>query len=148
MRALTIREFQIGDLEQVILLLQELWPTKKLNSLKIEKIFKGKMKDKNQYLQLVAVGGNEVVGLITMSWRLNLYSEGNMACIDDLVVAKKHRNKGIGEKLVQEVLKVCKAKKLTGVYLISAFHRKGAHIFYKKLGFKKDSFQFEKYFRN
>lgn len=146
MKAVALRQFQPGDFTKIVPLLQELWPTKKLNLVKIEKIFSEKNKQKDKYLQVVALEDNEIVGLITLSWRLNLYSEGEMACIDDLVVSEKQRRKGIGRKLLKEMFKVCKERKFTGVDLVSAFHRKGAHKFYQTNGFKKDSFQFEKYF--
>ena len=56
------------------------------------------------------------------------------AYIQDLVILKEHRGKGIGKKLVEFLLDFCKSKNLLWIGLIS---EPGQEEFYEKSGFFK-----------
>ncbi len=56
------------------------------------------------------------------------------AYIQDLVVLKEFRNKGIGKKLVDSLIKYCKSKNISWIALIAEPNQDD---FYKKIGFKK-----------
>lgn len=65
---------------------------------------------------------------------------GHKGMIEDVVVDKKHRGKGIGRKLMEKLLEEAQTLKLDEVLLFSSHQRKPAINLYKSLGFQlKDS---------
>jgi len=139
-----VRNAEVRDFEEIVELLKQLWPEKKINVRKVKKIFLEQSAKKDSYSTLVAEAKGKIVGLIIPSYRLNIHSEGVAVCIDELVVDKNCRSNGIGRALIEAGASFCRKRKIAGVSLTSAFHRKGAHIFYEKMGFEKVSFKFEK----
>jgi len=135
--------FKMADFPQVILLLKQLWPNKKINNRNLSKTIKEQLKDPKKYLILMIKDKDKTIGLITVSSRLTWEFEGNLGSIDEFVIDKKYQNLGIGTQVIQKTMKICKKQRTKGIYLISAFHRKEAHCFYEKNGFKKGSYQFE-----
>lgn len=55
--------------------------------------------------------------------------------IDDFIVHKRFRGKGIGEKIFQKALEHTEKEKSEVTFLVSRFDRKASHKLYKKLGF-------------
>ena len=141
-----IRPAQTKDFTQIMSLLPQLWPKRKLNPAAIKKVFNKQLKIPNTHYLHVAEHNKKVVGFISFSWRLNIYSEGLIGRIEELIIDKKYRNKGIGGKMVKDVIAICKKKKINYLYLTSAFRRKEAHKFYENLGFEKSGFELEKIF--
>ena len=144
-KEITIRPAQIKDFTQIMSLLPQLWPKRKLNPAGIKRVFNKQLKNPNTFYLHVAEHNKKVVGFISFSWRLNIYSEGLIGRIEELIIDEKYRNKGIGGRMVKDVITLCKKKKINCLYLTSAFHRLEAHKFYEKLGFKKDGFELEKF---
>ncbi|MCW9026997.1 MAG: GNAT family N-acetyltransferase, partial [Thiovulaceae bacterium] len=62
-----------------------------------------------------------------------------VALLEDMVVLKKYRQKGMGTKLLKSVLKILDEDGIARVTLLSDFDNKKAHKFYKKQGFKKST---------
>lgn len=60
---------------------------------------------------------------------------GHKGMIEDVVVSKQHRSKGIGRKLMVLLLQQAKVRKLNDVLLFSGHHRTAAIALYKSLGF-------------
>lgn len=56
--------------------------------------------------------------------------------IEDLVVNKEERGKGLGKKLLKEAIKIAKRKRVNFIELTSRPERKVANILYQKMGFK------------
>ena len=131
------------DFDQVILLLKQLWQNKKLDEKNIKTILLKQMNDKKKHTLFVIKQNKETIGMITVSWRLNLYFEGLLGAIDELVIDKKYRGMGIGTKVLKETIRICKKRKPKGLNLISALHRKEAHCFYIKNGLEKSGYEFE-----
>lgn len=79
----------------------------------------------------------EVVGILVGSYYSDIDWEGKVAKIQALVVEKKHRNKGIGKKLVHHFLR--KAKKDGCCAVRSRVNRKNqiACLFHERLGFEE-----------
>ncbi|MBF0360808.1 MAG: GNAT family N-acetyltransferase [Oligoflexia bacterium] len=56
------------------------------------------------------------------------------AYIQDVIVTKEYRGKGIGKLIIQEILKYLKEKKVAWIALVA---QPGTSAFYKDLGFKE-----------
>jgi len=140
-----IRPAKSKDFTRIMDLLYQLWPTKTLNPVKIKKIFNKELKNPNNYYLQVAEHNKKIIGFISFSWRLNIYSHGLISCIEELIIDEKYRKKGIGGKMLKNIFSLCKKKKINCVYLTSGFHRTEAHKFYEKFGFKKTGFGIEKF---
>ncbi len=67
-----------------------------------------------------------------------------MGHVDELVVDKQHRGKGLGKKLLDEIVKIALENNCKRIELDSAFHRKQADEFYKSYGFENRAFLFSK----
>jgi ribosomal protein S18 acetylase RimI-like enzyme len=86
---------------------------------------------------LITEQQGKVVGILVGSYHLDIDWEGKVARIQALVVEKKHRNKGIGKKLVHHFLH--KAKKEGCCAVRSRVNRRNqvACSFHERLGFEK-----------
>lgn len=62
--------------------------------------------------------------------------------IEDVFVDEEHRKKGIGKKLVKQLLLYANHLDCYKVIATSRFKRNGVHMFYKELGFKKHGYEF------
>ena len=56
--------------------------------------------------------------------------------IEDFVVDKNERGKGLGKRLLKMAIKIAKTKKVEFIELTSRPERKVANILYQKIGFK------------
>jgi phosphinothricin acetyltransferase len=77
---------------------------------------------------------NEIVGIASMCTYKVI--SGRKGWIEDVVVSSQHRGKGIGRKLMENLLEEGKKKKLTEILLFTEDHRIPAIKLYKDLGFK------------
>lgn len=78
---------------------------------------------------------DKIVGMATLVCVPKL--SGTMGHIEDVVVDAEHRGKGLGEKLVRELLKLARDKKLKYIELTSNPTRTEANALYQKLGFER-----------
>ncbi|MFA6528273.1 MAG: GNAT family N-acetyltransferase [Candidatus Gracilibacteria bacterium] len=134
------------DFDQVILLLKQLWPNKKINETNVKTTLLKQLKDKKRHLILMIKCYKETIGMITISWRLNLDVEGLLGSIDEFIIDEKYRGMGIGTGVIKKAIEICKKRKTKGVTILSALHRKEAHNFYIKNGVPKTCYAFEKSF--
>ena len=137
------RPCQSGDFEGVLKLLAQLWPNRALDPIKLREVFeRGLASDRQIYL--CVCGHSQVLGFGSMTFKNNLWQQGCLALIDELVVDAQHRGKGIGTQLLQQLLFLAKQKGSRAVELDSAFHREAAHRFYEHQGFQKRAYLFSK----
>ncbi len=84
----------------------------------------------------------EEVGRTTL-WVLPNESHGKpFGLIEDVFVAERHRGKNIGEDIVEAAIEAAKKNDCYKAILTSRFERPWLHLWYRKLGFKKDGFEF------
>ena len=122
------RKLKLKDDEEIKKLL------KQLTSNKINFNIKQILKDKNCNCLVVEDGGR-IVGFGALV--LNVVPcRGYIAKIEDMVIDEKYRGQGLGKKLMQELIKIAKKKKIKIVNLTSRPKRVGAIKLYKSLGFK------------
>ena len=82
---------------------------------------------------VVAADNNQLAGMASMA--IYKVISGHKGMIEDVVVSKQHRGKGIGRKLMNKLLLEAKNRKLSEVLLFSGHHREAAINLYKSLGF-------------
>jgi GNAT superfamily N-acetyltransferase len=132
-----------ADFEQVFGLLEQLWPAQTLDKKRLRGVFKQGLKSKFQCYVCARIKGN-VVGFISLTIKNSLWQQGYIGHIDELIVGKQYRGRGIGSQLLEYIANLAKKKGCSRIELDSAFTRKNAHKFYKRNGFENRAFVFSK----
>lgn len=138
-----IRKITLNDLDSVFELLNELY-VNKLKYNKFEEIYKLKLNDTNSYY-IVAILDNRIVGVLTSEIQVKLHRERKQSFIEDLIVDKEYRNKGIGKALLQNAVDYAKENDCEVIELTSYINNKDAHRFYENNNFIKHSYKFKQY---
>lgn len=138
-----IRKIELEDLDNVFYLLNELYGNK-LKYDKFKEIYKLKLEDKNSYY-IVAVIDNKIVGVLTSEINVQLHRERKQCFVEDLIIDKEYRNKGIGKALLQNAVDYAKENDCEVIELTSYIENENAHRFYEKNKFIKHSYKFKQY---
>jgi glucosamine-phosphate N-acetyltransferase len=133
------------DFEQILGLLKQLWPDRSLDKKKLRQAFLRGLKSKMQCYLCARIEKN-IVGFASLMMKNSLWQQGYVGHIDELIVDKQYRGKGIGSKFLEHITKVAKKKGCRRIELDSAFERKDAHKFYKRNDFENRAFLFSKKF--
>ena len=136
-----IRECSSADFDEVVMLLHQLWPDKPLNTQSLRLVYDHALSSENQKY-LCAVENNKVIGFGSLIIKNNLWQEGNLGHIDELVVDTDFRGRGVGRQLLSQLIQLAKERKCRRVELDTAFHRKEAHRFYEQQGFENRAYLF------
>lgn len=138
---LEIRQCRLDDFDEVILLLSQLWTDKTISPSLLLPIFsRALVSDSKTYL--VATEENRVIGFGSLSLKDDLWPEGQVAYLDELVVDAGYRSKGIGAQLLERLVAVARQKHCYRIELTSAFYRKDSHRFYERHGFASRAYVF------
>ncbi|MAO71921.1 MAG: GNAT family N-acetyltransferase [Flavobacteriales bacterium] len=87
---------------------------------------------KNPFFQfIVAVVDEKIIGLSFYFIRYSTW-KGKFLFLEDLIVTEKFRNQGIGSKLFEETIKICKSESMNGMFWQVLDWNKSAIKFYKK----------------
>ena len=137
MEDITIREIEKGDLFNGFLeSLDSLRKASNLDQEKATEIFE-KIKANPNHVIFVAVLDGKVVGSTTLLIETKfIHDGGKVGHIEDVVVAKQHQGKGIGEKIVSSLLEHAKKNNCYKTILDCSDDLKP---FYEKIGFKRHS---------
>jgi GNAT superfamily N-acetyltransferase len=109
---------------------------------KAEAIFT-KMQSYPNYKIYLARCDGIVAGTFSLAVMDNIAHLGKSSgLVEDVVVAKSMRSKGIGKKMMEHALKICKENNCYKMSLSSNLKRIRAHEFYEKLGFEKHGYSF------
>lgn len=129
-----IREAKVNNLEKLLKLLYQLSPKKEnTDKQKLKAILEKIVKDENYYL-CVFEKDDKLLGTATLFVEKNLTHKGRpKGHIENVVVDKNHRKKGVGKKLVDHLVEKSKEKNCYKTVLTCDEKNKG---FYKKSGFK------------
>ncbi len=119
-----IREYKNSDLVSLNYLLREVYQLEKVGT------------SYPNNIELVAVSNNIVVGYTVLKLLYDSVKGRNYSYINYVCVLEKYRNMGIGTKLLEKALEICKQKNISYVELTSRPSRIVAHSIYKKLGFE------------
>ncbi len=67
-----------------------------------------------------------------------MYGDQPFAVVENLVVDKAHRGKGIGQALLRQVEQFCLSRNCSKMMLFSSVIRVDAHRFFERVGFRSD----------
>ena len=140
---LTIRDLTINDLDNLINLLHQLWPGKAIHKKAVKTIIIKGINNNHQFYYCATLD-DKIVGFCSLTLKNNLWTEGTLGNIDELVVDENYRNKGIGKELLLHIERLAQKLNCTRMELDSAFHRSEAHVFYEHIGFEKRAYLFSK----
>ncbi len=98
----------------------------------------------NSYILLAETEG-KVIGFISFMTRKTIIHSGLCGLIDELVVSKRYRRKGVGKELIKAAIEECKKLRCCEVELSTEFTNVNAREFYKHCGFEETGVIFEKH---
>jgi N-acetylglutamate synthase-like GNAT family acetyltransferase len=96
---------------------------------------------------VVAELDGEIVGLASLHTSLSIAYDGQAAKLSAIVVDERHRQRGIGRALVEEMEREAKRRGCCLVFLTTAGRREDAHAFYERMGFEETGRRFTKRLR-
>jgi ribosomal protein S18 acetylase RimI-like enzyme len=138
-----IRNCSSDDFEGVQKLLQQLWPGRNFNVKDLREVYERALSSPNQKL-MAAAGPDRIVGFCSLTIKNNLWQAANLGVVDELVVDAEYRGFGIGKMLMEKITQIAIENECKRLELDSSSHRKEAHQFYERLGFKSRAFWFSK----
>jgi Acetyltransferases len=136
-----IREGRVTDLQQVFQLIVELAEFEKglhevTNS--VEMMEKDGFGQNPLYGFLVAEDETRIAGLSLYYWRYSTW-KGKRLYLEDIIVTKTERGKGIGKKLFDRTMKLAIEKNCTGMMWQALDWNQPAIEFYKQYGARLDN---------
>lgn len=120
-----------------------------MNEEEAKNTFLNEIKKEHHYI--VAEENGKIIGLVT--WLMHGLPKHQLAELDRIVILPKARGKGLGKKLVDELVKDANKVygksgfKLRKLYLLTHADNKEAHAFYKKIGFKHETTLKDHYYK-
>lgn len=143
MKDVNIRSCAEEDFPFVFELLKQLWPGAQLDTEMLQRVYERALNSDKQKLIVGLIDG-KIAGFCSLTVKNNLWLAGNLGHIDELIVDKRFRGRGIGKKLMDGIIKIARENDCKRVELDSAFHREDAHRFYEDLGFENRAYLFSK----
>ena len=140
---LLIRNVVSRDFDQVFGLLKQLWSYKELDYEAMKKVFEEKLRATDHFF-IAALYGPQIVGFCSLTVKQNLWVQGLLGNVDEMIVEESYRGKGIGRQLLQRITEIAIENNCKRLELESSFHREQAHTFYMELGFEKRAYLFSK----
>lgn len=132
----TIRPASAADLESVFALVEQLGIGEAPQRDSFVVAFDGAIAGSSGHLLLVAERGSRVVGYALASIARPLYTNGEAAHLQELVVDSASRGRRIGSQLVAAVEDACRAR---GVRQLTVASIRAAALFYEQLDYRSSS---------
>ena len=96
------------------------------------------------YELLVAELDGKIAGFIDQ-WIIHDFAHGaKLSYIQNLYVTSKHRRKGVGSRLLREIMKSAKKKGVLEIHVVTEFGNRSAINLYRKYGLVRQSLQLER----
>jgi RimJ/RimL family protein N-acetyltransferase len=138
-----VRPCRPEDFDAVLALLRQLWPDRPLDAEAIRAVYDRALgSDAQAYL--CATDGERVIGFGSLTIKNNLWQAGPLGHLDELVVDGGWRGRGVGARLLEELIDLARRRGCRRVELDSALHRVDAHRFYERHGFENRAYLFSK----
>jgi ribosomal protein S18 acetylase RimI-like enzyme len=138
-----IRPCREEDFEHIFELLRQLWPDRPLAADSLRVVYERALASDWQ-AYVCATAGEMVVGFASLSVKNNLWQEGFLGHVDELVVDEEYRGRGVGTQLLGHLIALAKQRGCRRIELDSALNRQAAHRFYQRQGFDKRGYVFSK----
>lgn len=138
-----IRPCRSEDFDEVFDLLRQLWPEQTLDADALRVVYDRALAS-NLQTYICATDGERIVGFGSLTMKNNLWQAGYLGHVDELIVDKEHRGRGVGTQLLEHIIALAKQQGCSRVELDTAFKRTEAHQFYEQHGFQKRGFLFSK----
>ncbi len=146
MAEILIREAAESDLEAIERLMGELIEamedTEGIDIKLVGENCRNLLNDANSYFLVAEIEG-AIVGFINFTTRKTILHPARSGLIDELVINKKYRGKGIGKRLVLAAIERCKQLGCCEVEVSTGMENIKAREFYEKCGFEKVGVLFE-----
>jgi len=140
---LEIRPCRHDDYSAVAQLLRQLWPSFPIDDDRLQDTFVAGLNSRAHHFHC-AVEDGHVIGFCSVIVKNSLWQQGSLAHVDELVVDKAARGRGIGTQLLQNAIAIATGHGAARIELDSAFHRTEAHQFYQQHGFENRAYLFSK----
>ena len=133
-----IRNLEESDLSQVAALYTLFW-NEEMNLTKMQAKF-GQISSNPDYIFLCAESNGKVVGTIQGIVCEEIYGDCNpFLVMENFVIDKGNRGKGLGRQLLNELEKAGKEKNCSQIIFITETDREDTVKFYEKMGFDPTS---------
>jgi N-acetylglutamate synthase-like GNAT family acetyltransferase len=141
-----IRQAKEQDIPRILELYEELTEEKQdVPPETIQRVFNQIIRLPNQQF-LVAEKEGLVVGTLFLQITPNLSHDARpWAVLENIVVDRRYHGHGFGRLLIESALSTCREASCYKVQLLSSNKRKGAHQFYRSLGFEESAVGFRIY---
>ena len=143
-----IRKAISSDLDQIVSVLLDFYNMDNSNEAK-HALESELTKD---YKYIVAVEKNKIIGLVT--WIMHGLPKHGLFELDRICILNNARGKGVGKKLVQELVKDASKwynkmdSQIRKLYLLTHEDNIDAHLFYEKVGFVHETTLKDHYYKN
>lgn len=144
MKSIKIRKANKKDLDEILNLLYQLQrpkPKTSSENIAFRKRILQYLGEKDKKI-IVSECNSKVVGLVSTMLLPRLNRTKLELYIPELVVSENHRGSGVGKSLIKSCISMAKKKKCFRIRLESGNQRKGAHQFYKKIGFEQSALSY------
>ncbi|CDM69386.1 Hypothetical protein CM240_2243 [Clostridium bornimense] len=122
----------INNVDLVIEAINKIKKAEDLNTIEANTVTRFLNNDNNYFF--VALDENNVVGYAIVYRQVSLDSLNDVMCLYDIKVLKKHRAKGIGELIINEIKKICESENILKLWMPTNIRNIPASILCKKTG--------------
>lgn len=144
-----IRAWQKKDIEQITSLLNQLkhdlHENNDISPDNVHEQYK-KMKGNDVYTSYVYEDNNKVIGFVSVIYYRSVFHKKGTALINELVVEKENRGKGIGKKLLDYIIKEALVMEMDEIEVGVMKENENAISFYKKNGMDEEYYLLGKEF--
>jgi GNAT superfamily N-acetyltransferase len=86
---------------------------------------------------LVLKGDGQILGMVSLLYSISTALGGKVAILEDMIIHKNYRQKGLGKELLGEAIRFSKERNCLRLTLLTDFNNDAAINFYRHFGFKK-----------
>lgn len=86
---------------------------------------------------LVLKGDSNILGMVSLLYSISTALGGKVAILEDMIIHKHYRQKGLGKELLAEAIRFSKERNCLRLTLLTDFNNDVAIHFYQQFGFKK-----------
>jgi ribosomal protein S18 acetylase RimI-like enzyme len=135
------KEKDIGEILNLLYQLQRPKPKTTSENMAFRKRILQYLDEKDREI-IVAEQNSRIIGLVSIMLLPRLNRTKLELYIPELVISENHRGLGVGKSLMESCVNTARKKKCFRIRLESGNQRKGAHLFYKRIGFEQSALSY------